>query len=253
MKKPLLFKCYLFTLLELVVCISVIGILAGLLIPVLKTAREKANQISCFGNLRQLGTAIISYAGDNKDFLPMVLPYLPGNPVSDVWWSLLYPELKNTEVFRCPSNPQGDFNTSLNNSSPGVPAIPISYEANGGGGDALSAFGGRPPMGFLEHSLPKTGLWEITNPSDTILLGEACSPNAKYAYFATHDSSSFRFTNHERRTNFQLCDGSARSMKPKDTVSTTWTMWTINNKWTVYNSKLPGWFELWESAPGQLP
>ncbi|HTH49827.1 MAG TPA: prepilin-type N-terminal cleavage/methylation domain-containing protein [Candidatus Limnocylindria bacterium] len=59
-----------FTLIELLVVIAIIAILAALLLPALTAAKGAGQRAACLSNLRQLGIAIHSYAGDNDGKIP---------------------------------------------------------------------------------------------------------------------------------------------------------------------------------------
>jgi prepilin-type N-terminal cleavage/methylation domain-containing protein/prepilin-type processing-associated H-X9-DG protein len=61
-----------FTLMELLVVIAIIAILAALLLPVLGTARSRVWRAECLSNQRQIGVALMVYAMDNAEVMPLL-------------------------------------------------------------------------------------------------------------------------------------------------------------------------------------
>ena len=95
-----------FTLLELLIVIAIIAIIAGMLLPALNRARERANSIACVSNLKQIQQSLNGYADDSKDAFPCYdLPETVPGPTSYNWIYLLYQGkyLTNGAVFICRS------------------------------------------------------------------------------------------------------------------------------------------------------
>jgi len=68
-------KVYAFTLIELLIVISIIAILAGLLFPALKKAKDVAQEVVCKSNQKQIATAIFEYTNDNNGYFPKIYSY----------------------------------------------------------------------------------------------------------------------------------------------------------------------------------
>lgn len=94
-----------FTLIEVLVVLSIIGLLVGLLIPAVQAAREAARRTQCRGNLRQLGLALHSYHESNGCFPVSITSNFRGQAPDDDYWGLyslhvrLLPYLEQRQLY----------------------------------------------------------------------------------------------------------------------------------------------------------
>ncbi|BDI28586.1 hypothetical protein CCAX7_006370 [Capsulimonas corticalis] len=172
-----------FTLIELLVVIAIIAILAAILFPVFAQAREKARQISCASNEKQLALGILQYVQDYDENYPF------GNESGHVWsttpackWDLnIAPYLKSLQVFYCPDD------SMTGNAYPDWQGLGMSYGVNGlitphwGSPTTVSVAG---PMGYANENwggnsqTPGGGglsLAAVSQPAASILLAEQFS------------------------------------------------------------------------------
>lgn len=102
-----------FTLMELLVVITIIAILTALLMPALSRSKQKAQQIKCMSNLRQLGIGVQNFVADNQAYPSIIGPTNTENPG---WWASQLESggfgvtrpITNfiyTGIWRCPSAP----------------------------------------------------------------------------------------------------------------------------------------------------
>jgi prepilin-type N-terminal cleavage/methylation domain-containing protein/prepilin-type processing-associated H-X9-DG protein len=109
-----------FTLIELLVVIAIIAILAAILFPVFAQAREKARQITCLSNCKQLGLGYMMYVQDYDETFAFSERW---GGAGQGWGGRIYPYVKNRDIFKCPND---------NAQRPGwvPPANKISYAQN---------------------------------------------------------------------------------------------------------------------------
>ncbi len=130
-----------FTLIELLVVIAIIAILAAILFPVFARARENARRSSCMSNLKQLGLGMMQYTQDYDEKYPCPgeTSYNGENRNNDgsakqaSWRQKIYPYVKSTQLFSCPSNTHNADIADVG--APGVagspvPQMPVSYMIN---------------------------------------------------------------------------------------------------------------------------
>ena len=203
-----------FTLIELLVVIAIIAILAAILFPVFINAKESARKARCQSNLKQIGAALLAYAGDYDSHLPA--RYSDIDPSAQSWTELLtkyipgsnqnpFDKSKTAGVFVCQSAP-----------GQGEPLSPSYYGIN------LFHIVGV----YYPGKGPGVSLSAIKRPSRILTVTDAYSKEYPfwegYAYCPKHDWTGPRNTcvsaRHNDGTNVLFADAHVKWMKTRDAI-----------------------------------
>ncbi len=255
-----------FTLIELLVVIAIIAILAAILFPVFAKAREKARQTTCESNMKQIGLAVLQYNQDNDEVMPSATY---GNP-SGCWtyysWRFaIYPYIKATGVYTCPSNTNinldylstSDCTNKLYGIGTGSGGGLIDdYVANANNGRSSNYGGVRQYPGFCTGNCNNPGDGPIGNtvqssasgsdfntavstvplissPAQCIMfLEEAPGHQQDYLDISNSGFTGQLYAGHTENTNYAFCDGHVKSMTPYNTLCKADGGTSSTNLWT---------------------
>lgn len=238
-----------FTLIELLVVIAIIAILAAILFPVFAKAREKARQTSCLSNIRQLSTAVLSYAQDYDETIIRDIDFGGPNGYGAhfrySWKFAVLPYVKNAQIFTCPT---------YEKPTEGMCCLAYFEDPTG----IRRSYG----MNYLHGSngsrMEHLKLSDWSRPASIILLAEnrewwpdatlqgACGFGGWRIWF---DSNKGQMTTHNGVSNWSFQDGHAKAIKVPGTLGPlTWTTWQMPPDSFLWCWWAPADWETWETG-----
>jgi len=210
-----------FTLIELLVVVAIIAVLVAILLPALNSARESAKETVCSNNVRQLSMGFVYYGmdfnntwpgrslKDHGDFENTSSSWVPSAWTGDSRFKVekgsLFPYVKNTASYVCPSSPAGKTPLTYSvNSCNYMDEVTVRIHSNYG------------PLYF-----PKPDMF--SRPSRFIVLIDEYPAYMVDGYFAPINSpyfpsvySDYASWAHNKRTPFGMADGHVESFQYGD-------------------------------------
>ncbi|MGV3616799.1 MAG: type II secretion system protein [Fimbriimonas sp.] len=218
-----------FTLIELLVVIAIIAILAAILFPVFAQAKSAAKNTASLSNLKQIGTAMKLYVGDNDDAYPTYgndpalgngcIPNMEWMTAAGGWAYKVHPYTKNGDIYSVPASTKpywlGEGSWGWCGGKPSDPilaAMADDFNAkvkNGVQYMYRKAFGGAPRPDFAGGAITDT---MAANPASTFVNYEYASwstdPNVHiWGQYTPADISS------KMALNVSFMDGHAKKVK----------------------------------------
>lgn len=222
-----------FTLMELMVVVVILAVLAGLIMPVYNSIQSRGYETKTLSNLRQMGIALLAYAGDNSYQLPnRVQPAAAGGQVPDKWPRIMQPYVQDLRIYGAPIPDVGgktykvtDLQKYLNND------VNNTCYIYNGGNDVQTYGTGTQPFPRLNN---------LTEGSQVILLGIPL-PQANNFYMDFAEKNNDKILNKSAfgdGTPYMFCDGSTRTLRvskdadnstrPPDSGTYTDWLWLFN-------------------------